>query len=358
MGKKRQPLRKTAKSEGEQTGLVKGDSKGLVKKEKRKGGSPSGLDDDEAWAKIEAADAAAGVGAESESGDEESEDGGEIRLQGAVEHISEEFTFEFNDMRDEFANGICTLLRSLVMNPTDAYTLASAISAQTIVGTAIVCEGEHDVFAFATVLPIARQKSGPLFKILQHLRLGLVALNSSQSGAPERRCSPGIELMTECVAGAQGGVTGIFLHQRFSNLPLELIAHLHRNLDEDLGWAQQLHDSNSDGNAAQEISEFKSLQFVILIACCEMQQGTTKIDLGPPAANTVSDVSGSPSLLFHNFEDESYFQEAICTVLFKPAQSEHTLCASLIPVASLRRCVQQIASLVSGSGPVGSATAK
>lgn len=353
MGKKREPLRKAAKSE---VGQVKGDGQqDLGRKEKRKNKSPSGPDDDEAWAKIEAADTAAGVGAESNSGssgDEESEDGGgEIRLQGAVEHISEEFTFEFNDMRDEFANGICTLLRSLVMNPTHAYTLASAISAQTIVGTAIVCEGEHDVFAFATVLPIARQKSGPLFQILQHLRLGLVALNS-----PERRCSPGIELMTECVAGAQGGVTGIFLHQRFSNLPLELIAHLHRNLDEDLGWAQQLHDSDSDGNAAQEISEFKSLQFVILIACCEMQQGTTKIDLGP--ANTVSDVSGSPSLLFHNFEDESYFQEAICTVLFKPAQSEHTLCASLIPVASLRRCVQQISSLVSGSGPVGSGAGK
>jgi hypothetical protein len=301
---------------------------------------PSDEEEDDEWARIEAKDAQrvvkGGHGVEDEDSDDEDEDDeddGEIRLAGTVEHISEEFTFEFNDMRDDFANGVCTLLqRSLVVNPTEAWGLASTISAQSIVGTVIVCEGELDVFAFATVLPIARQKSGPLFQIVEHLRRGIVPLSRT----------PGVELMIECITGAQGGVTGIFLHQRFANLPLELIRHLHRNLDEDLGWAQQLHNSDSDGNAAQEASDFKSLQFVILLACCEMQG--PKPDL---SGTNVIDVSGSSSLLLHNFEDETYLQEAMCTVLFKPPQSEHAVCASLIPVSSFTKCALDIAALVS-----------
>ena len=340
---KRQPLRKlVAKAAASASGAEGGgggSGSGGGPKASKKAKKQAGSGDDVDWAAVEAADEAAAQGSRgSDSGSDDDEDGdddGEIRLQGAVEHISEEYTFEFNDMRDEFATGICTLLRSLVVNPTEAYKLASAISAQTTVGTAIVCEGEHDVFAFATVLPFARQKAGPLFQILQHLGRGLAALNG------ERR-SPGIELLTECVAGAQGGVTGIFVHQRFSNLPLELISHLHRNLDEDLGWAQQLHNSDSDGNAAaQEASDFKSLQFVILLACCDVQG--PKLDLG---GTNVVDVSGSSALMFHNFEDESYVHEAITTVMFKPSQSEVPLCASLIPVASLRKCWLDISKLL------------
>lgn len=347
MGKKRQPLRKVTSSPSKitikptissKTAISNSDKATNISSNSRpKVNKKEDDDDDELWAKIEADDeAAARDEDEDDDNDDEDDDNDEINIQGAVEHISEEYTFEFNDMRDDFANGICTLLRSIVVNPTDAYTLASSISVQTIVGTTIVCEGEHDVFAFATVLPIAKQKSGPLFMILEHLRRGIVTLNSTAR-------SPGIELMAECISGAQGGVTGIFLHQRFSNLPLELISHLHRNLDEDVGWAQQLHDTDTDGNAAQEASEFKSLQFVILLACCDIQG--PKQDIGSSAI----DVSGSSSLLFHNFEDESYFQEAISTVLFKPPQSEHRLCASLIPVASMKKCHLNISSLIGDS---------
>lgn len=189
------------------------------------------------------------------------------------------------------------------------------------------------MFAFATVLPVAKQKAGPTLGILEHLRRGLAAL---QASTPR---SPGLELLAECVGGAQGGATGLFLHQRFSNLPLELIGHLHRNLDEDLGWAQQLHDADSDGGA-QEISEFKSLQFVILLCCCDVQGGS------PVKDAAVVDVSGSSALLFHNFEDDLYFQEAICTVLFRPKTTDQTMVASLIPTASLKKCALGISSLV------------
>ena len=44
----------------------------------------------------------------------------------------------------------------------------------------------------------------------------------------------------QCVTGSRTCTTGIFLHKRFSNLPLELVGALHSNLEEDLGWSQQV----------------------------------------------------------------------------------------------------------------------
>ena len=44
----------------------------------------------------------------------------------------------------------------------------------------------------------------------------------------------------QCVTGPRTCTTGIFLHKRFSNLPLELVGALHSNLEEDLGWSQQV----------------------------------------------------------------------------------------------------------------------
>ena len=69
------------------------------------------------------------------SGEDESDsndDDDEIRLEGIIEHITEKYTFEFNDMREEYTEGICVLLRSLVQNPTKAYELAKTITLQSM----------------------------------------------------------------------------------------------------------------------------------------------------------------------------------------------------------------------------------
>lgn len=155
MGKKRlPPLRKLVKSASGISPVKegKGAAKAIASVADKTAGSPKDkavdgwdAEDDETWERIEAADAQAGHDEDDEGDDDDDDsdndsdgdsDDGAIMLQGAVEHISEEFTFEFCDMRDEFDNGICTLLRSLVINPTDAYTLASAISAQSESGGA------------------------------------------------------------------------------------------------------------------------------------------------------------------------------------------------------------------------------
>ena len=65
-----------------------------------------------------------------DDGDDDDDD--EIRLEGIIEHITEKYTFEFNDMREEYTEGICVLLRSLVQNPTKAYELAKTITLQSM----------------------------------------------------------------------------------------------------------------------------------------------------------------------------------------------------------------------------------
>ena len=92
-----------------------------------------GNDEEDEWEGIEAEQAALDDDEDSSSSNnssDESSDDGEIKLHGSIESISDEYTFEFNDMRDDFAEGVCTLLRSIVANPTEAYELACAIVAQ------------------------------------------------------------------------------------------------------------------------------------------------------------------------------------------------------------------------------------
>ena len=110
---------------------------------------------------------------DSEGESEGDEDG--IGLDNSkVEHISEEYTFEFNDMREGFTESITTLLKArFIPNPKAAYQVACDITSQTAVGTVIVCEGGDDVFAFATVLPLINQKNGALYNTLQQFAKAL-----------------------------------------------------------------------------------------------------------------------------------------------------------------------------------------
>ena len=64
--------------------------------------------------------------------DDDDDDEDEIKLEGSIEHVTEKYTFEFNDMREEYTEGVCVLLRSFVQNPTKAYELAKAITSQSM----------------------------------------------------------------------------------------------------------------------------------------------------------------------------------------------------------------------------------
>lgn len=93
------------------------------------------------WEKIELHQSKAVVGTDvnedagySSDDYEGDDDDDEIKLEGSIEHVTEKYTFEFNDMREEYTEGICVLLRSLIQNPTKAYDLARTISSQCKLG--------------------------------------------------------------------------------------------------------------------------------------------------------------------------------------------------------------------------------
>ena len=95
------------------------------------------ISEEDEWEKIELHQSKSVVSKEmnEDAGDssddyDDDDDDDEIKLEGSIEHDTEKYTFEFNDMREEYTEGICVLLRSLVQNPTKAYDLARTISSQ------------------------------------------------------------------------------------------------------------------------------------------------------------------------------------------------------------------------------------
>ena len=267
-------------------------------------------------------------------------------------------------MRESFTEGVTTLLRTkFLSNPTSAYHVACDVTAQTAVGTAIVCEGGDDVFAFATVLPLAKHKQGPLRVLLQ-------TLGGELSSGPTFQSSENAALMCGCIRGKQQNATGLLVHRRFYNLPLELVGHLHRNLSEDLAWAQGRAESedgggSGDGSSAEEHSTFKAITHMLLLAPCAPLQagggaegssgrGSTAGAKGGSGgfsgggAHDVQDVTNSGSIMFDNFEDDVYFQEATCAFYMKPDASvcSTPLVVALIATSSLGTCVQGVCKLV------------
>jgi hypothetical protein len=95
---------------------------------------PSKVDDEDDidWEKLENEQNDDAEQSDDDDDDDEggSEDGDGIRLDGNLEHVVEDYTFEFNDMRDEYSEGICTMLRKFIANPTEAYNVATAITSQ------------------------------------------------------------------------------------------------------------------------------------------------------------------------------------------------------------------------------------
>lgn len=143
MGKKLQPLRKICAQDKHSSGPAA--SSGYSSLGKRQSASseveepkttkapkkknPNAVD----WKSLEKQQEQDSAKSEDESdddSDEGSEEGGGISLDGNLEHVMEDYTFEFNDMREEYSEGICTMLRKFIANPTEAYNLATVITAQ------------------------------------------------------------------------------------------------------------------------------------------------------------------------------------------------------------------------------------
>lgn len=122
------------------------------------------------------------------------------------------------------------------------------------------------------------------------------------------------------------------IHARISNLPLGLVAPIHRNLWEDLQWSR----SHGEELESEEAGHFKPISHLLLITTCSNP---------PSGSGEVQDVTHRSSLLLDNFDDDIFLQESVAAMLYKPSHSGVHLVAMLVPTSSITACIQQIANL-------------
>lgn len=130
------------------------------------------------------------------------------------------------------------------------------------------------------------------------------------------------ELLTSFQQPKEIDKVGFLLHGRFANFPTQLIYELHRNLLEDIRWTQQYKrvgssqsanthsNDEDDGVDLNEIKQFQSIEYFLLVANCSFTDDVNTTTLKP-----FDSVLGWNSVIFHNFEDEYYFQEADLAII-------------------------------------------
>jgi hypothetical protein len=197
--------------------------------------------------------------AQEDSSDSDSDsDNDDLMIDGDQGEIID-MAFDFNDMKEEYSYGIAKMLKHLNSNEPDAIKLAEVISQQEVVGTAVCCDEGSDVFAYATVLPMHTAKDDDNFgPIISDLLSACTKLASCDNK----------DAIISHINGEQVDTTGLFLHGRFMNLPLQLCGALHANLVDDLNWAK---DNSSASNAtsssvSEEANAFKGIKHKYNIA--------------------------------------------------------------------------------------------
>ena len=165
--------------------------------------------------------------------EEDSESDDDLLLEKQADEELVNMSFDFNDMKEEYSDGVSRMLHHLYDNEPDALEVANVITQQDIVGTAVCSEGESDVFAYATILPITSTKECKnIGDILSDLLESCKKLSNGENK----------DAIIDHINGEKSKSTGLFLHGRYMNLPLQLSVALHSNLVDDLNWAKDESD--------------------------------------------------------------------------------------------------------------------
>lgn len=99
---------------------------------------------------------------------------------------------------------------------------------------------------------------------------------------------------------------GLLFHDRFVNLPLELIVQLHRDLSDDLAWI--LDSSKRSNEITDKIVEgFENMEYVVMFRPVVPESDNSS---SSSTDIKVQNVTGSSSIMFDYFEDELYFEQA------------------------------------------------
>lgn len=93
---------------------------------------------------------------EEDSGSDDEESADELLLTKETEGEKTQFNFEFSDMKEEFYGGIQLMLAKQLYSTGAAHDITEIIIKQDELGTVVHCEGETDVFAYASILPATK----------------------------------------------------------------------------------------------------------------------------------------------------------------------------------------------------------
>lgn len=143
---------------------------------------------------------------------------------------------------------------------------------------------------------------------------------------------------------------GMLIHDRFVNMPLQLIYHLHRNLLDDFLWITNKKE-NKTGADPTVVKQFEQLKNLVIFCPCSDDGSTARTSSVNNDKGTleIENVLGSSSVMLHYFEDDIFFENAeeayklkISTKLFKA--SNYVI--MVMPVARISKVVEGLKLLV------------
>ena len=179
------------------------------------------------------------------------------------------------------------------------------------IGTAVTCAGESDVFAFAAAVPI--NDPGPLQPLLDSLKTSLqshTSVRTSTHNTSLKACSPStsstavasststpplslLDLLSHTTPPSSSSTTtstsvttslpskvenktGLLLTNKFTNLPLPLIAPLHKNLYDDILWIKSSQENYSDDTNKpltenlKNVENWRNFEYLLLLLPIEL----------------------------------------------------------------------------------------
>ena len=189
------------------------------------------------------------------------------------------------------------------------------------------------LFIILTFLLYYKQKVELFNSIATYLADKSAASLSSKSKHPQQRC---VELLRELNSSSSHA---FLVHDRFINMPLQLIYHLHSNLLDDYNWICK-EAAGSDKLDKTIIRKFKGLESIIVFSPCEASESDT---------NVVEDVVGSSHVMFHFIEDEMYFSHATeafkVNISPKIMKNQHYI-LMMVPINKLKNVVEDMRILL------------
>jgi protein BCP1 len=300
-----------------------------------------------------AAAAAADSGTSSDDSESEEEDGSEE--DGGSDASDINVTFDFHDPAPIDFKSIRRLLESFLPGAEDTFgvsDIADAILGQAEVGTTVKVEDDNDVYAFATVMPLAKYADSAWFATLRKFLvakanpepvrarlgklLGKAAASASASAAAPEASEEGGEgaaaAPVSLPVGPDPGI-GLLLNERVVNMPPELAPSILDALCTDIEWART-------SGPEEDRHWYATLSYLLVQAPCwgERTAATGKVRAAAAAAGEgeAGDAplplplpsAASSTVHYYHFEDALFEAEALATFEYPVAVRFDTVVAA------------------------------